>query len=116
MGLIIIGILIFFMVVAYLKALFDIVHNKYYTLNKGEEPIEPICDIQKAALNSLLTIDGVTYDNLLQGYLTSIGRPWCMQGIGNELKPGQYPSVKDELTYDQASALIKYGNELFRRR
>lgn len=65
---------------------------------------EYISDVQKAALNSILNIVGVDYTTLVSDALAA-------NGIVKEQIPGV-----DELTYQEAVMVVKYGNDKFRKR
>ena len=60
---------------------------------------ERISEVQMAALNSILTINDLSYQNLASDAL----------GMKTWLVPD-----RDRLTYEQAITIIHYGNELFK--
>ena len=64
-----------------------------------------ISDVQKAALQSILNIQGVEYDELIKGAFTS----------RNITLPNPVP-IMDDLSYDDAVIVVKYGNDNFRKR
>ena len=72
------------------------------TINAGEP--ENISDVQKAALHSILSIKGVEYETLASEALTA-----------NGITKTPVPSP-DDLTYQEAVFVVKYGNDKFRRR
>lgn len=61
-----------------------------------------ISDVQKAAIDSLLSIGGVDYKDL-------VTRAFSDKGLSVDRVP-----EKEELTYQQAVTVIKFGNSLFR--
>lgn len=64
-----------------------------------------ISDVQKAALQSILNIQGVEYSELVKGAFTS----------RNITLPDNIPTM-DDLSYDEAVIVVKYGNDNFRKR
>jgi hypothetical protein len=62
-----------------------------------------ISDVQKTAVNSILSVAGITYDQLAQ-------EAFEFNGITDPV-----PAL-DNLDYQQAVVVVKYGNEKFRRR
>jgi hypothetical protein len=72
------------------------------TIHVGEP--ESISDVQKAALHSILSIKGVEYETL-------VGEAFTANGVVKTPVPGP-----DDLTYQEAVFVVKYGNDKFRRR
>ena len=64
-----------------------------------------ISDVQKAALQSILNIQGVEYSDLIKGAFAS----------RSITLPDIVPAM-DDLSYDEAVVVIKYGNDNFRKR
>ena len=64
-----------------------------------------ISDVQKAALQSILNIQGVEYSELITSAFTS----------RNIALPNPVPTM-DDLSYDEAVIVVKYGNDNFRKR
>jgi len=65
---------------------------------------EYISDVQKAALNSILSIRGVEYATL-------VSEAFAANGVTKD----QIPEA-DGLTYQEAVMVVKYGNDKFRKR
>jgi hypothetical protein len=63
-----------------------------------------ISDVQKAALQSILSMQGVEYETLVR-------EAFEVNGLDGKNVPGQ-----DDLTYTQAVYVVKYGNDKFRNR
>ena len=63
-----------------------------------------ISDVQKAALMGILNLKGVEYTTLVSEAFEA-----------NSISKGEVPSI-DELTYQEAVAVVKYGNDKFRKR
>lgn len=72
------------------------------TINTGEP--ERISDVQKAALHSILQFKGVEYEALAQEAFEFNGV------VKNPIPPA------DDLTYQEAVYVVKYGNDKFRKR
>jgi hypothetical protein len=66
-------------------------------------PDEGISDVQKAALKGLLTIRGLEYNQLIEDAFKN-----------NEIDYDEIPEA-DKLSYKEAVAVIKYGNDLFKK-
>ena len=64
-----------------------------------------ISDVQKAALQSILNIQGVEYEDLVR-------RAFDAKKI---VLSGAVP-IMDDLSYDEAVTVVKYGNDNFRKR
>jgi hypothetical protein len=84
-------------------------------LSAGEKPlskvptiktldVDRISDVQKAALSSILNIKGVEYETLVREAFEA-------NGVVKNPIP-----VPDDLTYQEAVYVVKYGNDKFRRR
>lgn len=71
--------------------------------NKSDSDM--ISDVQKAALNGLLTIRGLEYNKLVKDAFDSKGLT-----LDSEVPD------PDDLTYKQAVAVIRYGNDLFKKK
>lgn len=80
----------------------DMPMSKTPPINMGGP--EYISDVQKAALNSILSIQGVEYENLVREAFET-------NGIIKEAIPNI-----EELTYLEAVTVVKYGNDKFRKR
>ena len=80
----------------------DMPMSKVTTINTGE--VEYISDVQKAALESILCIKGAEYESLAK------------EAFQKNNVPSDVIPKKDELTYQQAVFVVKYGNDKFRRR
>jgi len=76
--------------------------TKAPTINNGAP--ESISDVQKAALHSILNINGVEYETL-------VTETFAANGITKTPIPSP-----DDLTYQEAVYVVKYGNDKFRRR
>jgi hypothetical protein len=76
--------------------------SKMPTINTGG--IEYISDVQKAALHSILNIKGVEYEALA-------AEAFAANGVSKPSIPSP-----DNLTYQEAVYVVKYGNDKFRRR
>ena len=71
------------------------------TVNAGEA--NTISDVQKAALHSILSIDGVEYETLVK-------EAFEINGLDGTVIP-----AIDDLKYKEAVYVVKYGNDKFRR-
>ncbi len=80
----------------------DMPMAKTTTINTGEP--EYISDVQKAALQSILSIKEVEYESLARE---------ALEANGVVKNPIPEP---DKLTYQEAVFVVKYGNDKFRRR
>lgn len=80
----------------------DMPMSKVNTIHTGEP--EYISDVQKAALQSILSIKGVEYEALAQE---------AFEFNGLSISPIPSP---DKLTYQEAVYVVKYGNDKFRKR
>jgi len=67
------------------------------------EPVSRLNDVQKVAINGILTLRKMTYDQLASEAFADAGQPGY-----------KYPPV-EQLTYDEAVIVIKYGNNKFRK-
>jgi hypothetical protein len=67
------------------------------------ETASKINDVQKVAISGILTMRKMTYDQLATEAFADAGAPGY-----------QYPPV-EQLTYDEAVVIIKYGNNKFRK-
>jgi hypothetical protein len=67
------------------------------------ETVNKINDVQKVAISGILTLRKMTYDQLATEAFADAGAPGY-----------QYPPV-EQLTYDEAVVVIKYGNNKFRK-
>jgi hypothetical protein len=67
------------------------------------EPVSRLNDVQKVAINGILTLRKMTYDQLASEAFADAGQPGY-----------KYPPT-DQLTYDEAVIVIKYGNNKFRK-
>jgi hypothetical protein len=67
------------------------------------ETVSKINDVQKVAISGILTLRKMTYDQLASEAFADAGAPGY-----------QYPLV-EQLTYDEAVVVIKYGNNKFRK-
>jgi hypothetical protein len=76
--------------------------SKMATISTGEP--ERISDVQKAALTGILSYKGVVYEELAREAFEANGI------VKNPIPPA------DELTYQEAVCVVKYGNDKFRRR
>lgn len=76
--------------------------NKHGNINVGNP--DYISDVQKAALNGLLSIKGVDYFALAREAFDA-----------NDLSGVEVPEI-DKLTYQEAVHVVKYGNDKFRKR
>lgn len=76
--------------------------SKMTTISTGEP--ERISDVQKAALNGILSYKGVNYEELAREAFENAGIP------ATSIPPA------DELTYQEAVCVVKFGNDKFRRR
>lgn len=76
--------------------------NKATTINNGDS--NGISDVQKAALHSILSIKEVDYESLVR-------EAFAANGINKTPIP-----PPDDLTYQEAVYVVKYGNDKFRRR
>ena len=63
----------------------------------------PISEVQKVALQSIISIQRVEYDQLIQEAFNS-------QDI---TLPNNIPTM-DDLSYDEVVIVVKYGNDKFR--
>ena len=63
-----------------------------------------ISDVQKAALMGILNLKGVQYTDLVSEAFSA-----------NNITKDEVPPI-DELTYQEAVAIVKYGNDKFRKR
>ena len=66
---------------------------------------DTISEVQKAALNGLLTIRGLDYNKLVTDAFTE-----------KKMEIGSTIPASDDLTYKQAVVVIKYGNDLFKKK
>lgn len=78
--------------------------NKVQTISEPGGGEALISDVQKAALNSILSMQGVEYGGLVRDAFET-----------NGLDGTVVPKI-DELTYNQAVCVVKYGNDKFRSR
>jgi hypothetical protein len=83
----------------------DMPMSKVSTISTGEP--EKISDVQKAALRSILNMKGVEYESLVK-------EAFEVNGIAFEAN-SSIPEV-DDLTYQEAVYVVKYGNDKFRKR
>jgi hypothetical protein len=80
----------------------DMPMSKVNTINTGEP--DKISDVQKAALHGILSFKGVDYETLAREAFEANGI------VKNPIPPA------DDLTYQEAVYVVKYGNDKFRRR
>ena len=80
----------------------DMPMSKVSTINTGEP--DKISDVQKAALHGILSFKGVDYETLAREAFEANGV------VKNPIPPA------DDLTYQEAVYVVKYGNDKFRRR
>ena len=80
----------------------DMPMSKVSTISTGEPA--RISDVQKAALHGILSYKDVVYETLVQEAFEA-------NGIARSEIPGL-----DDLTYQEAVCVVKYGNDKFRRR
>lgn len=78
--------------------------NKVPSFQQPGQTEDLISDVQKAALNSILSRQGVDYETLVREAFET-------NGLDGKKVPAQ-----DELTYTQAVYVVKYGNDKFRIR
>lgn len=76
--------------------------SKVGTINTGEP--EKISDVQKAALHSILSLKGVDYKTLAK-------EAFELNGVVKNPIP-----EADDLTYQEAVYVVKYGNDQYRKR
>jgi hypothetical protein len=74
-----------------------------FSATMAEPPVSRLNDVQKVAINGILTLRKMTYDQLASEAFENAGAPGY-----------KYPPV-EQLTYDEAVIVIKYGNNKFRK-
>jgi hypothetical protein len=79
----------------------DMPMSKVTSINTGEP--EGISDVQKAALQSILSMKKVKYEELIKEAFEF-----------NGIVKNPLPTI-DDLTYQEAVCAVKYGHDKFRR-